>query len=85
MMRINYKKTMIKNYQMPLTTAPIVIGDGAWIAADVYIAPGATIGEGAVVGVRSSVYKDVESWAIVAGNPARFIKKRTLKTDSPIV
>ena len=64
---------------MPLTTAPIVIGDGAWIAADVYIAPGATIGEGAVVGVRSSVYKDVESWAIVAGNPARFIRKRELQ------
>jgi len=70
---------------MPLTTAPIVIGNRAWIAADVYVAPGVTIGEGAVVGVRSSVYKDVEAWAVVVGNPAKFIKKRILKTDCSII
>ena len=63
---------------MPLVTAPIVIGDGAWVCADVFVAPGVTIGQGAVVGARSSVFKDVEPWAVVAGNPARFIKKRLL-------
>jgi len=70
------------NPHMPLVTAPIEIGDGAWITADVYVAPGVTIGEGAVIGVRSSVFKDVEPWTVAAGNPATFIKKRILKTDN---
>jgi len=65
---------------MPLITAPILIGDGAWVTADVYIGPGVTIGEGAVVGARSSVFKDVPPWTVVAGNPAREIKKRILKS-----
>jgi putative colanic acid biosynthesis acetyltransferase WcaF len=69
----------IEDPHMRLTTAPITIGEGAWITADVYIGPGITIGEGAVVGVRSSVFKDVEAWTVVAGNPAKFIKQRELK------
>jgi len=64
---------------MPQTFAPIVIEDQAWIAADVFIAPGVTIAQGAVIGARASVFKDVESWAVVGGNPARFIKKREMK------
>ena len=63
---------------MPLVSAPIVIGAGAWVAADVFVAPGVTIGEGAVVGARSSVFKNVEAWSVVAGNPANFLKKRRL-------
>lgn len=63
----------------PLVTAPIAIGAGAWICADVFVGPGVTVGEGAVVGARSSVYKDVEPWVVVAGNPARVIKRRVLK------
>ncbi len=62
-----------------LTSAPITINAGAWVFADVFIGPGVTIGEGAVVGARSSVYRDVEPWVVVGGNPARFIKKRELK------
>ena len=45
--------------KMPLTTAPIVIGEKVWVAADVFVAPGVTLNNGAVVGVRSSVFKDV--------------------------
>ena len=69
---------------MPLTTAPIVIGEGAWITADVFIGPGVTIGEGAVVGVRSTVLKDVEPWTVVVGNPARFIRRRTIRGEQGI-
>lgn len=61
---------------MPLITAPIVIGEGAWIAADVFIGPGVAIGDGAVIGARSSVFRNVEPWTVVAGNPTRVIKKR---------
>ena len=62
---------------MPLVTAPISIGERAWITADVFVAPGVTIGEGAVVTARSSVFSDIEPWVVATGNPARPIKKRT--------
>lgn len=63
----------------PLITAPIVIEDQAWVAADAFIAMGITIGQGAVVGARAAVFKDVEPWIVVGGNPAKFIKKRNIK------
>ena len=63
--------------EMPLVTAPITIGDHAWVTADVFIAPGVTIGEGAVITARSSVFSNIEPWFVAAGNPATAIKKRT--------
>jgi len=63
----------------PLITAPIVISNQAWVGAAAFIGMGVTIGEGAVVGATASVFKDVESWSIVGGNPAKFIKKREIK------
>lgn len=65
----------------PLLTRPIVIGEGAWVAADAFVGMGVTVGAGAVVGARASVFKDVEPWTVVGGNPARFIKKRVLRTS----
>jgi putative colanic acid biosynthesis acetyltransferase WcaF len=65
---------------LPLLKPPIMIQDQAWICADAFVGPGVTVGEGAIVGARAVVMKNVEPWAIVAGNPARFVKKRTLKT-----
>ena len=62
----------------PLITAPIIIKDQAWIGASAYIGMGVTIGQGAVVGATASVYKDIEPWTIVGGNPAKFIKKRII-------
>ncbi len=64
-----------------LITAPIFISSQAWVAANAYIGPGVTIGEGAVVGATASVYKDVEPWSVVGGNPAKFIKKREIITE----
>ena len=66
--------------RFPLHTYPITIKDNVWIAADSFVAPGVVIGEGAVVGARSAVFKDIEAWTVVGGNPARFIKKRELNT-----
>lgn len=63
-------------HAMPLLTAPIVVCDYAWIAADAFIGPGVTIGDGAVAAARSTVVRDVEPWTIVAGNPAKIIAKR---------
>lgn len=64
---------------LPLVTKPIQIRDHAWVCADVFIGPGVTVGEGAVAGARSSVYRAVEPWTVVAGNPARFLKRRELR------
>jgi putative colanic acid biosynthesis acetyltransferase WcaF len=71
----------VQDPHMRLVTAPIVIGDGAWVAADVFVAPGVTIEEGAVVGVRSSVFKDMPAWTICAGHPCKPIRKRVLKSS----
>lgn len=65
---------------MPLITAPIIIGEQVWVTADVFIAPGVTVGDGAVVIARSSVFTDVEPWAVIAGNPAQPVKLRVLKS-----
>jgi putative colanic acid biosynthesis acetyltransferase WcaF len=66
---------------MPLLKPPIRIEDQAWICADAFVGPGVVVGEGAVVGARAVVTKDVAAWTVVAGNPARFVKKRALTTD----
>ncbi len=66
-------------YNFPLILKPIKIGNQVWIAADAFIAPGVSIGDGAVVGARSAVFKDVATWEVVGGNPACFIKKRQIK------
>jgi len=61
-----------------LIIGPINISKNAWIGARAYIGLGVTIGEGAIVGATASVYKDVEPWTIVGGNPAKFLKNRVL-------
>jgi len=55
----------------------VVIGDRVWIGYRAIILPGVTIGEGAVVGAGAVVTRDVEAFAIVAGNPARKIGERS--------
>ena len=63
---------------MPLLRLPIEVGDDAWICADAFIGPNVTIGKLAVIGARSSVYKDIPASKVCAGNPARPIKDRQL-------
>lgn len=60
----------------PLIHKPIKIDSYAWICAEAFVGMGVTIGEGAIVGARSAVFKDVEPWTIVGGNPAKYIKRR---------
>ncbi|BAV04293.1 colanic acid biosynthesis acetyltransferase WcaF [Filimonas lacunae] len=62
----------------PLYTQPIHIGNMAWIAAEVFIHPGITIGDGAVIGARSVVTKDMPAWMVCAGHPCKPLKERVI-------
>lgn len=55
---------------------PVVIGDDCWLGVNVVVMPGINIGKGAVIGANSVVTKDVEPYTVVAGIPAKIIKKR---------
>lgn len=55
--------------------SPIVIEDNVWIGECSSILKGVTIGKGSVVGCRSVVTKDVPPYSVVAGNPARVVKR----------
>ena len=54
----------------------VVIGNEVWIGRQALIMSAVTIGDGAVIGARAVVTKDVQPYSIVPGNPARFIRKR---------
>ena len=64
--------------RMPLLKPPVRVEDQVWICADAFVGPGVVVGEGAVVGARAVAVNDVAPWTVVAGNPARFIRKRGL-------
>lgn len=61
--------------RMVITCKPVRICHRAWIGAGATILPGVTVGENAVVGAGSVVTRDVEPNTIVAGNPARLIRR----------
>jgi acetyltransferase-like isoleucine patch superfamily enzyme len=55
---------------------PVIIEDDCWLGINVVVMSGVTIGKGAVVGANSVVTNDVEPYTVVAGAPAKFVKKR---------
>jgi len=60
----------------PIISQPITVGDDVMLFNDVVVLPGVTIGNGAIVAVRSVVTRDVPAYAKVAGTPARQIGER---------
>ncbi len=60
----------------PIYSVPIVLEDECWLATDVYVGPGVTIGRGTVVGARSSVFKSLPAGKICMGSPAKVVKER---------
>lgn len=59
-----------------ISKGAIVIEDDVWIGSNAVVLSGVKIGRGAVIGAGAVVTKDVESYTIVGGNPARVIRKR---------
>ena len=82
-----YLCTGSHNYEDPnfqLYAKPIHIGDNAWLCAESFINPGVTIGEGAVIGARALVTKDMPAWTVCAGNPCKPIKPRKIKMQNDV-
>jgi putative colanic acid biosynthesis acetyltransferase WcaF len=52
-----------------------------WVATDVFVAPGVRIGHGAVVGARSSVFRDIPPGTIAVGTPAKVIRLRKMRDE----
>ena len=76
----SYFCTGLHNYNVftfDISSEPITICDQVWITTDVFVGPGVTIGEGSVVGSRSSVFNDLPAGMICFGNPAIAIKPRS--------
>jgi putative colanic acid biosynthesis acetyltransferase WcaF len=63
----------------PTISTPITIGSQSWVASECVLGPGAEIGEGAVISVRSVVSKAMPPWTICAGNPCRPLMERVIR------
>lgn len=59
-----------------LRVAPIRIGAHAWVAAEAFVGPGVSVGEGAVLGARGVAMRSLAPWTLYAGNPARQLRPR---------
>jgi maltose O-acetyltransferase len=62
-------------WEQGFRSAPVTIGSNVWIGANVVVAGGVTIGDRAVVGANSVVTSDVEGGTVVAGVPARVVRR----------
>lgn len=72
----NWKSDQFIPYDAESILRPVTIGDAVWIGANVTIAPGSKIGDGAIISAGSVVFGEVPSCAIVRGNPAEIIAYR---------
>lgn len=67
-----------RDLRRPLMTQPIEIGEHAWVAAEAMVMPGVHIGDGAIVGARSLVTRDLPAWTICSGHPCVVRRPRVL-------
>lgn len=68
-----------RDIDFPQFSKPIIVGEKCWVCANSFIGPGVKLGDGSIVGASSSVFKNVDEWQIVGGNPARNLGQRIIK------
>ncbi len=74
----------IEDLNFQTVARPITVGRWAWVAAECFVGPGVTLGDGAVLGARGVAFRDLEPWTVYAGSPARAIKKRHVRFAEPV-
>lgn len=62
-----------------LVVRPTVIREACWVAAEAFVGPGVTMGEGAVLAARGALFDDAEAMTIYRGNPAVAVKQREFR------
>jgi len=67
---------IVQMFQESKNKGDIEVGNDVWIGMESSVMPGIKIGNGAIIAAKSVVTKDVEPYTIVAGNPARVVRKR---------
>ena len=60
-----------------LECRPIVVGERCWVAAEAFVGPGVTMGDGAVLAARGALFENAEEDGIYRGNPAALVRQRT--------
>ena len=76
---LEYHRFLTESY-----VAPVIIKKNAWIAINVTILPGVTVGEGSIVAAGSVVTKDVPPFCMVGGAPAKVIREFEMKDGIPV-
>lgn len=66
-------------YDEVVTPKPVVIKDFVWVGCNAIILGGVTIGEGAIIGAGSLVFKDIPDFAVAMGNPCRIVGHRDIE------
>jgi len=78
----SYTDVNLPIHAQGVSTAPIVIKDETWIGANVVIVAGVTVGKHCIIAAGSIVTKDIPSYSVAVGNPARVIKQYNHQTNS---
>ena len=71
----------VDDFHFQLRARPIRIGFRAWIAAEAFVGPGVTVGQGAVLSARGCAFRDLAEWTIFTGNPAVPFRERRVRFD----
>ena len=67
----------IDDPEFQLECRPIVVGERCWVAAEAFVGPGVTMGDGAVLAARGALFENAEEDGIYRGNPAALVRQRT--------
>lgn len=70
----------IADPRFQLTARSVVIGSDVWIAAEAFVAPGVSIGDGCVLGARGCAFEDLRPWTVYRGNPAVAVRNRSFRS-----
>lgn len=72
----------ISDPHFQITPRPVRLDERCWVAAEAFVGPGVSVGEGAVLGARGVAMKDLAPWTVYSGNPAVPVKQRRLRAGT---